>query len=199
MESNSCFPQIVLQDQDNRQARGSNVGEKSFRCDYEGCGKLYTTAHHLKVSLAVWRCVCMWPACSGVWLFEDSVFTLGAPCLPCRLRCYSFACVLQVHERSHTGDKPYACDYSGCGRKFATGSHGAWDECLSLLLYSFHLETCDLFTSLWPDYIMETIRMFSLYEDMMADSFLWSNSLMRMQEWLQWHSWQIIPGWSGLM
>lgn len=41
--------QIVLQDQDNRQSRSTNVGEKSFRCEYEGCGKLYTTAHHLKV------------------------------------------------------------------------------------------------------------------------------------------------------
>lgn len=43
---------IVLQDQDNRQVRPTNVGEKSFRCEYEGCGKLYTTAHHLKVSAA---------------------------------------------------------------------------------------------------------------------------------------------------
>uniref|UniRef100_A0A8C7FPL9 Zinc finger protein 143 n=1 Tax=Oncorhynchus kisutch TaxID=8019 RepID=A0A8C7FPL9_ONCKI len=48
--------------------------EKSFRCDYEGCGKLYTTAHHLK-----------------------------------------------VHERYHTGDRPYLCDHLGCGKKFATG------------------------------------------------------------------------------
>lgn len=47
----SFFPQIVLQDQDNRQSRSTNVGEKSFRCEYEGCGKLYTTAHHLKVSV----------------------------------------------------------------------------------------------------------------------------------------------------
>lgn len=58
MESNSCFFQIVLQGQDNRQGRVSNVGEKSFRCEYEGCGKLYTTAHHLKVSVGVlWLCV----------------------------------------------------------------------------------------------------------------------------------------------
>lgn len=29
----------------------------------------------------------------------------------------------QVHERSHTGDKPYICDQIGCGKKFATGNY----------------------------------------------------------------------------
>lgn len=48
--------QIVLQGQDSRPGRVSNVGEKSFRCDYDGCGKLYTTAHHLKVCVeALWK------------------------------------------------------------------------------------------------------------------------------------------------
>ncbi|CAB1331665.1 unnamed protein product [Coregonus sp. 'balchen'] len=28
---------------------------------------------------------------------------------------------MQVHERCHTGDKPYICDHIGCGKKFATG------------------------------------------------------------------------------
>ncbi|KAG9352385.1 hypothetical protein JZ751_020798 [Albula glossodonta] len=28
---------------------------------------------------------------------------------------------MQVHERSHTGDRPYLCDHMGCGKKFATG------------------------------------------------------------------------------
>lgn len=65
VESNSCFFQIVLQGQDNRQGRGSNVGEKSFRCEYEGCGKLYTTAHHLKVSVGVlWLLVHVLYMCS---------------------------------------------------------------------------------------------------------------------------------------
>ena len=45
------FVQIVIQGQDNRSARATHVGEKSFRCEYDGCGKLYTTAHHLKVSV----------------------------------------------------------------------------------------------------------------------------------------------------
>ena len=28
---------------------------------------------------------------------------------------------LQVHERSHTGDRPFKCDYPTCGKAFATG------------------------------------------------------------------------------
>ena len=27
----------------------THSGEKPYRCDHEGCGKVYTTAHHLKV------------------------------------------------------------------------------------------------------------------------------------------------------
>ncbi|RXN10856.1 zinc finger protein 143-like [Labeo rohita] len=65
--------QIVLQGQGIRR-NTQPPGEKCFRCNYEGCGKLYTTANHLK-----------------------------------------------VHERAHTGDKPYCCDIPGCGKKFATG------------------------------------------------------------------------------
>ncbi len=36
-------------------------------------------------------------------------------------KCNALHCVFQVHERAHTGDKPYCCDLPGCGKKFATG------------------------------------------------------------------------------
>lgn len=29
--------------------KGQQVGTKAFRCGYKGCGRQYTTAHHLKV------------------------------------------------------------------------------------------------------------------------------------------------------
>lgn len=40
--------QIVLQDQGVRR-NAQQPGEKCFQCNYDGCGKLYTTANHLKV------------------------------------------------------------------------------------------------------------------------------------------------------
>lgn len=42
--------QIVLQGHATRVTpKSQQSGEKAFRCKYDGCGKLYTTAHHLKV------------------------------------------------------------------------------------------------------------------------------------------------------
>uniref|UniRef100_A0AAQ5YBV2 C2H2-type domain-containing protein n=1 Tax=Amphiprion ocellaris TaxID=80972 RepID=A0AAQ5YBV2_AMPOC len=97
--------QIVLQGQDNRPGRVSNVGEKSFRCDYEGCGKLYTTAHHLKS--------------------HSRTHTGEKP-----YRCQEMNCCksfktsgdLQKHTRTHTGEKPFKCPVEGCGRSFTTSN-----------------------------------------------------------------------------
>ncbi|MEE6498752.1 hypothetical protein FKM82_003221 [Ascaphus truei] len=85
--------QIVLQGHGPRvTAKIQQTNEKAFRCDYDGCGKLYTTAHHLKITIGQ---------------FQNEV------CDQDRKR--------KVHERSHTGDRPYQCEHGGCGKAFATG------------------------------------------------------------------------------
>ncbi|KAM4721444.1 zinc finger protein 143 isoform 2-T2 [Rhinophrynus dorsalis] len=87
--------QIVLQSHGSRvSAKAPQTNEKAFRCDYEGCGKLYTTAHHLKITIGQ---------------NENEVLDQD------RKR------KVKVHERSHTGDRPYLCDHNGCGKAFATG------------------------------------------------------------------------------
>ena len=50
LKSYFFFFQIVLQGHATRVTpKSQQSGEKAFRCKYDGCGKLYTTAHHLKV------------------------------------------------------------------------------------------------------------------------------------------------------
>ncbi len=106
---------------------------------------LWKALHHSPPSQG--ECGCFVVACSStvyvfitdkvllcVGLLKDN-FSLTASSY--NVVGYSFAfsasllqfclCVLQVHECSHTGDKPYVCDYHGCGKKFATGSCGEFN------------------------------------------------------------------------
>ncbi|KAJ9595010.1 hypothetical protein L9F63_013676 [Diploptera punctata] len=76
---------------------------KSFMCPHEGCGKLYTTLHHLKV--------------------HERAHTGDRP-----FRCTESGCDKafatgygrKAHVRTHTGEKPYKCPEETCGKSFKT-------------------------------------------------------------------------------
>ncbi|KAM4619235.1 zinc finger protein 143 isoform 1-T2 [Polymixia lowei] len=126
---------IVVQGQDTRPGRVSHVGEKSFRCEHEGCGKLYTTAHHLKVHERSHTgdkpYVCEYLGCgkkfaTGYGLKSHSRTHTGEKPYRCQeMNCrksFKTSGDLQKHTRTHTGEKPFKCPVEGCGRSFTTSN-----------------------------------------------------------------------------
>uniref|UniRef100_A0A8C0AWD0 Zinc finger protein 143 n=1 Tax=Buteo japonicus TaxID=224669 RepID=A0A8C0AWD0_9AVES len=96
--------QIVLQGHGTRvTAKSQQSGEKAFRCDYDGCGKLYTTAHHLKVHERSHTgdrpYQCEHPGCG---------------------KAFATGYGLKSHVRTHTGEKPYRCTEENCTKSFKT-------------------------------------------------------------------------------
>ncbi|PNF37117.1 Zinc finger protein 76 [Cryptotermes secundus] len=108
---------------------------KSFMCPHEGCGKLYTTLHHLKVHERAhtgdrpFRCTesgCDKAFATGYGRKAHVRTHTGEKPYKCPEetcgKSFKTSGDLQKHVRTHTGERPFRCPIPGCGRSFTTSN-----------------------------------------------------------------------------
>ncbi|XP_054269187.1 zinc finger protein 76-like [Macrosteles quadrilineatus] len=109
--------------------------QKSFMCPQEGCGRLYTSSHHLKVHERTHTgskpYMCVIDGCGKAFSTDYSrkahvrTHTGEKPYkCPENLCTKSFKTSgdLQKHIRTHTGERPFVCPVEGCNRSFTTSN-----------------------------------------------------------------------------
>ncbi|XP_076124197.1 zinc finger protein 76 isoform X1 [Alosa pseudoharengus] len=127
--------QVMFEGKTWGSAKVQQTAEKSFRCEFEGCGRLYTTAHHLKVHERThtgdrpYRCEvlsCGKAFATGYGLKSHLRTHTGEKPYKCPedmcYKAFKTSGDLQKHVRTHTGEKPFKCPFEGCGRSFTTSN-----------------------------------------------------------------------------
>ncbi|KAJ8258811.1 hypothetical protein COCON_G00178230 [Conger conger] len=127
--------QVMFEGKPWGSSKASQVVEKTFQCNYEGCGRQYTTAHHLKVHERShtgdrpYRCdvlSCGKAFATGYGLKSHLRTHTGEKPYKCPedmcYKAFKTSGDLQKHVRTHTGEKPFKCPFEGCGRSFTTSN-----------------------------------------------------------------------------
>ncbi|XP_054836010.1 zinc finger protein 76 isoform X5 [Eublepharis macularius] len=124
-----------FQEEVQTNGKGSLIASRGYRCGYQGCGRLYSTAHHLRVHERVHTGVrpyrCDFSSCgkafaTGYSLKNHVRIHTGEKPYKCPEdicnKAFKTSGDLQKHIRTHTGERPFSCPFEGCGRSFTTSN-----------------------------------------------------------------------------